>query len=160
MAPEVSSINYSIDTVQGTVYLMGFAQNREELNRVIEISRTVKGVNGVVSYVKFVGGDRAVGNSPDAGQNNYTSTYDENYVVQDPATGQYQPYDNSQAPIELTPPPAVQEDGRVLTYPVDGGGAQIQRVEEPIVIQDNPLGGPSQVQSQSIESEDILWNDQ
>lgn len=52
---QVLSINYSIDTVQGTVYLMGFAQNQAELNRVIETARTIKGVEGVVSYVKFVG---------------------------------------------------------------------------------------------------------
>lgn len=54
---DIQSINYSIDTVQGTVYLMGFAQSREELNRVIEIARTIKYVKGVVSYVKIVGVD-------------------------------------------------------------------------------------------------------
>lgn len=51
----IQSINYSIDTVQGVVYLMGFAQNQTELNRVIEIARTISGVKQVVSYVKLVG---------------------------------------------------------------------------------------------------------
>jgi osmotically-inducible protein OsmY len=51
----ISSINYSIDTVAGTVYLMGFAQNQLELNRVTETARTIPGVKGVVSYVKLVG---------------------------------------------------------------------------------------------------------
>lgn len=51
----IQSINYSIDTVQGTVYLMGFAQDRLELNRVVEKARTIKGVKNVVSYVKIIG---------------------------------------------------------------------------------------------------------
>jgi osmotically-inducible protein OsmY len=52
---DVQSINYSIDTVQGTVYLMGVAQNRPELDRVIEIARTIPNVQQVVSYVKLAG---------------------------------------------------------------------------------------------------------
>ncbi len=55
MAKDVESINYSIDTVKGSVYLMGFAQNQEELNHVIEIARTIENVKQVVSYVKLVG---------------------------------------------------------------------------------------------------------
>ncbi len=52
---DVQSINYSIDTVQGVVYLMGVAQNQEELNIVIETARTISGVKQVVSYVKLAG---------------------------------------------------------------------------------------------------------
>tara|TARA_R110002095_G_scaffold210027_3_gene196979 strand:+ start:2469 stop:3206 length:738 start_codon:yes stop_codon:yes gene_type:complete len=52
---DVESINYSIDTVQGSVYLMGFAQDQGELNHVVGIARTVGGVKRVVSYVKLVG---------------------------------------------------------------------------------------------------------
>ncbi|MCK5373659.1 MAG: BON domain-containing protein [Alphaproteobacteria bacterium] len=55
MDRDVESINYSIDTVQGSVYLMGFAQDQGELNHVIEIARTIGGVKRVVSYVKLVG---------------------------------------------------------------------------------------------------------
>ncbi len=51
----VQSINYSIDTVQGIIYLMGVAQNQAELNRVIETARTISGVKQVVSYVKLAG---------------------------------------------------------------------------------------------------------
>ncbi|MAM35142.1 MAG: phospholipid-binding domain-containing protein [Micavibrio sp.] len=54
-AKEVQSINYTIDTVQGVVYLMGVAQNQDELNRAIDIARTISGVKQVVSYVKFAG---------------------------------------------------------------------------------------------------------
>lgn len=51
----VQSLNYSIDTVQGVVYLMGVAMNEAELNRVIQIARTIPNVKQVVSYVKMVG---------------------------------------------------------------------------------------------------------
>lgn len=51
----VQSINYSIETVQGIVYLMGVAQNQQELNHVIEKARTISGVKQVVSYVKLAG---------------------------------------------------------------------------------------------------------
>ena len=51
----IQSINYSIDTVMGIIYLMGVAQNQAELNRVIETARTIPDVKRVVSYVKLVG---------------------------------------------------------------------------------------------------------
>lgn len=54
-AKEISSLNYSIDTVQGVVYLMGVAMNQRELDRVVEIARTIPNVKQVVSYVKMVG---------------------------------------------------------------------------------------------------------
>ncbi len=63
---EVESINYSIDTVDGTVYLMGFAQDQAELNRVIETARTVSGVRRVVSYVKLNGAPEGPANLPPA----------------------------------------------------------------------------------------------
>ena len=52
---DVQSINYSIETVDGVVYLMGAAQNQAELNRVIEIARTISNVKQVISYVKMIG---------------------------------------------------------------------------------------------------------
>lgn len=51
----VQSINYSIETVRGTVYLMGVAQNQRELDRVIGIARKIQGVKEVISYVKLLG---------------------------------------------------------------------------------------------------------
>lgn len=51
----VQSINYTIETVQGSVYLMGVAQNQDELDRVIRIARSIKGVKEVISYVKLAG---------------------------------------------------------------------------------------------------------
>lgn len=52
---DVQSINYSIEVVQGTVYLMGIAQDRAELNKVIAHARDTSYVRQVVSYVKLAG---------------------------------------------------------------------------------------------------------
>lgn len=51
----IQSINYTIETVQGTVYLMGVAQNQMELDRTIKLARQIKGVKEVISYVKLAG---------------------------------------------------------------------------------------------------------
>lgn len=48
----VSSINYSIETVRGTVYLMGTALSQAELDRVVAHARDISGVRNVVSYVE------------------------------------------------------------------------------------------------------------
>jgi hypothetical protein len=48
-------VNYSIDTVQAVVYLMGVAQNQAELDKVMSYARTVPYVKQVVSYVKLAG---------------------------------------------------------------------------------------------------------
>lgn len=49
---KVGGINYSIETVNGTVYLMGTARDRAELDRVIAHARDISGVRNVVSYVE------------------------------------------------------------------------------------------------------------
>ena len=98
---DVLSINYNIDTVQGTVYLMGFAQNQAELNRVIETARTIPDVRQVVSYVKLVG-EQSQNYVPDNnGPQDYQQpAYEQPEYVQ-PA---YEPPDNisNSAPQPLT----------------------------------------------------------
>ncbi len=47
----VVDINYSIDTVNGTIYLLGLAQSEAELLRVTDHARTIQGVRRVVSHV-------------------------------------------------------------------------------------------------------------
>lgn len=51
----IQSINYSIETVGGIVYLMGVAQDQKELDRVIGYARNTKYVKNVVSYVRLRG---------------------------------------------------------------------------------------------------------
>ncbi len=63
----IQSVNYSIDTVQAIVYLMGIAQNQQELDTVISHARTIPYVKQVVSYVKLAGAPiTQMPTSPDA----------------------------------------------------------------------------------------------
>jgi osmotically-inducible protein OsmY len=50
---DVSSINYSVQSVGGTVYLIGLAQDRAELNRVMNHAREMSYVKKVVNYVQI-----------------------------------------------------------------------------------------------------------
>lgn len=52
---QVQSINYTVETVGGTVYLMGIAQSQHELDRAINHARNTKFVKNVVSYVRLRG---------------------------------------------------------------------------------------------------------
>lgn len=54
---EIHSIHYSIDTVDGTVYIMGVARNQMELDRVVNLAKNIGGVKQVVSYAKMLGED-------------------------------------------------------------------------------------------------------
>lgn len=56
---EIKSINYTIDTVNRTIYLMGIAQSQKELDRVVAHARRIDYVRRVVPYVRI--------RSPDAG---------------------------------------------------------------------------------------------
>jgi osmotically-inducible protein OsmY len=52
---DIQSINYTIDTVNGTVYIMGIAQDQKELDRVLGTARTTEYVKNVVSYARLRG---------------------------------------------------------------------------------------------------------
>jgi osmotically-inducible protein OsmY len=49
----VRSVNYSVETIEGTVYLIGIAQDKDELDLVTNIAGTIKYVQKVVSYVRL-----------------------------------------------------------------------------------------------------------
>jgi len=49
---EISAINYSIETVRGTIYLLGIAQSETELKRVINHARNVSGVRNIIPFVR------------------------------------------------------------------------------------------------------------
>ncbi len=51
----ISDINYSIETVNGVIYLLGIAANQQELDRVNNYARNISGVERVVSYVRVKG---------------------------------------------------------------------------------------------------------
>lgn len=54
--PNVKSVNYTIDTANGSVYLIGSARTQGELDRATQIARYVPGVRRVVSYVELRSG--------------------------------------------------------------------------------------------------------
>jgi osmotically-inducible protein OsmY len=51
----IESVNYSVETVDGVVYLMGVAQNQTELDRVTDYARNMRYVKRVVSYARLKG---------------------------------------------------------------------------------------------------------
>ena len=52
-ASQVRSVNYTIETVDGSVYLIGSARSQAELDRVTDVARNVPYVKRVVSYVEI-----------------------------------------------------------------------------------------------------------
>ena len=52
---DIRSVNYTIDTANGSVYLIGSARSQAELDRATRIARYVPGVKRVVSYVELRG---------------------------------------------------------------------------------------------------------
>jgi hypothetical protein len=49
----VRSVNYTVHTVDGSVYLIGSARDQAELERATTLARNVAGVKRVVSYVEI-----------------------------------------------------------------------------------------------------------
>lgn len=115
---DIQSINYSIETVQGTVYLMGAAQNQRELNRVIEIARTIPDVKQVVSYVKVLNrpvleSARHQSSNPSTEPAPVDSLGAESWPEENPgqySSDQYNAGSSSQGgPVELVPQPVQAE---------------------------------------------------
>jgi osmotically-inducible protein OsmY len=48
---QISDVNYSIETVNNTVYVIGIAQDQAEIVRVVDYARAISGVRRVVSHV-------------------------------------------------------------------------------------------------------------
>jgi osmotically-inducible protein OsmY len=48
---DIVDINYSVETINAIVYLLGIAQNQAELDALVSHTRSVKGVRRVVSHV-------------------------------------------------------------------------------------------------------------
>ena len=55
---DISDVNYTVETVNGIVYLMGIAGSRPELDKVTTHARNIAGVQKVFSHVRLSGGDR------------------------------------------------------------------------------------------------------
>ena len=61
---DIYSLNYTVETSNGVVYLTGTGQSETEVNRVVEIARNVAGVKKVVNHVKIKGQDQAQESPP------------------------------------------------------------------------------------------------
>jgi osmotically-inducible protein OsmY len=58
---DISSINYNIKTVGGVIYLIGIAQNQQELDQVIQMARNINGVKNIVNHVRLKDGSLSQG---------------------------------------------------------------------------------------------------
>ena len=45
------SISYNFETIKGKVYIVGISSRPEQLEKIIEVAKTVKGVGEIVNYV-------------------------------------------------------------------------------------------------------------
>lgn len=54
----VSSINFSVDVVNGTVFLTGIASSEEEMNLVVTLARELRFATNVVNYIRVNDDDR------------------------------------------------------------------------------------------------------
>jgi len=51
---ELPYVNYTVETVNGIVYIIGIAQDEEERQAVIDLSREVYGVVDVIDYINII----------------------------------------------------------------------------------------------------------
>jgi osmotically-inducible protein OsmY len=51
--PEINAVNFAVDTVDRTVFVMGIARSQAELDLVLATARGIGGVRGVVSHVRL-----------------------------------------------------------------------------------------------------------
>ncbi len=50
---EIRDINFTVETVNGIVYLLGIAQDVSELDRITRYARAIRGVEQVISHVRL-----------------------------------------------------------------------------------------------------------
>ena len=62
--PDIRSVNYIVETDNGSVYLIGSARSQRELEQATDIARRVRGVRRVVSYVEVRPGSPVVAAAP------------------------------------------------------------------------------------------------
>jgi osmotically-inducible protein OsmY len=55
---QISSLNFSIDIVNGIVYLSGVARDTEEMNRVVSHARELKFAKQVINYISLLSDQR------------------------------------------------------------------------------------------------------
>lgn len=140
---DVQSVNYSIDTVKRTIYLMGFAQDQAELNRVMETARTISDVQRVVSYVKLVGQDN---------EDVQASTITSQQYAKPPVEQERIDWGETPGDAQVVQQPG-QEPVIILPQPDNYPNVQGRAP----VLEPSSSSGSSAVDV--IQSEDLLWTD-
>ena len=64
---EIKGLQFQVETRKGVVQLSGFADNQGQIDRAINVARSVEGVNGVENGVTLKAGKVTVGNKVDDG---------------------------------------------------------------------------------------------
>jgi osmotically-inducible protein OsmY len=105
--PDVRSLNYSIETVDGVVYILGIARTQAELDTVLNHARNMANVRKVVNYVRIRSGagpasetDQSAAATPAPVSNGTRGTSASQPQYQ--SSPQYQPPPSS-APIQAVP---------------------------------------------------------
>ena len=50
----INNLNFSIETVNGIVYILGIAQDQKEVNHILEIINSVYGVEEIIDYIRII----------------------------------------------------------------------------------------------------------
>lgn len=110
---DVRSINYNIETVNNVVYVMGLAQNQDELDRVHNVVSRIRGVERVVSHARLRDDPRraAVNAAPVDNQPVAQPAYE-----QQPYTGYAEPAPYSEQPLEPLTPQNTPQGGGYGSY--------------------------------------------
>ena len=56
--PDISSLNFSVDVVNGTVFLSGLASSEAEMQEVVEHARSLRFAKEVINYIQVNDDDR------------------------------------------------------------------------------------------------------
>ena len=117
---DVWVINYSLNVVNGTAYLLGRVHDQAELDRVLSIARTTRGVKRVVNYLQI----RPQNDAPRPAVSPYASPA--------PAAPANSPANTYSAPAYSAPAPA-------YTAPASSGGMGSDGYAAPELIQSNDI---------------------
>ncbi|MBS0186249.1 MAG: BON domain-containing protein [Proteobacteria bacterium] len=110
----VHSTNYSVTTFDGVVYLMGIAQNQQELDAAIAIVKDIRGVKNVVSHVHLKKPDEAL------------KTEEQEGAYAPPASSQMQEADNNTLDMSQEAYPDVSAPS------APSSGIQEEKLESPL----------------------------
>jgi osmotically-inducible protein OsmY len=50
----INNLNFSIDTVNGIVYVLGIARNQKEVENIRAIINSVYGVEEIIDYIRII----------------------------------------------------------------------------------------------------------